>query len=344
MFDFAISQSRKKRLTKRIFISWIASCLVHALVLLMLVQYPQLLRGGIYHHFRAVALLLGQKADGGDKDWRTVAVLKDPSKMFAPSAETLKQLLFDWNKKGQGTPPVRIGWGDVKSTLLDNTPPMPRVRKEAKEPELSLPPNEATFAGSPAPQGDQSQLVQPGSGSSSGQADAAAGKRGTVSLPAPGPEPKRETASNVAPTKIPDSIKTGGASGQKNQNGLDSVKVFENEQKAIRSPDSGFFDTKGFPLGEYASLIIERIKGKWFIPSNLRNSQGHTTVVFFIDREGRFTNARIVTSSGSSSLDLAALNAVIESNPFPPLPKGFPGDHVGAKFVFSYNESTVEPQ
>ncbi len=74
------------------------------------------------------------------------------------------------------------------------------------------------------------------------------------------------------------------------------------------------------------------------IPSNLRNSQGRTTVIFYIDREGRFNNAHIVTSSGSSSLDLAALNAVIESNPFPPLPKGFPGDHVGAKFVFSYNE------
>jgi len=339
MFDFAISQSQKKRPTRRIFISWVASCLVHAIVLLLLVQYPQLLRGGIYHRFRAVALLLGQKADGGDKDWRTVTVLKDPSKMLVPSAETLKKLLFDWNKKGQGTPPVRIGWGDVKSTLLDNAPPMPRVRKEDKQPELSLPPNETTFAGSAAAQGDQSQPGQSGSDSSSGQADSTGGRKGTINLPPPGPAPKSETASSVAPTKIPDSIKPApGSTAGKNQNGPDSVKIFENEQKAIRSPDSGFFDTKGFPMKEYADLIIERIKGKWFIPSNLRDSQGHTTVVFYIDKDGRFMNARIVMTSGSNSLDLAALNAVIESNPFPPLPKDFPGDHVGAKFVFSYNE------
>jgi TonB family protein len=70
----------------------------------------------------------------------------------------------------------------------------------------------------------------------------------------------------------------------------------------------------------------------------LRSSQGRTTVIFYIDREGRFTNLHIVTPSGSNSLDLAALNAVMESNPFPPLPRGFPGVRVGAKFVFSYNE------
>jgi protein TonB len=116
------------------------------------------------------------------------------------------------------------------------------------------------------------------------------------------------------------------------------TKVFEDQQKAIRTEGSGLFGTKGFPLGEYAHAIIERVKENWMIPSNLRNSQGRTTVIFYIDRDGRFTDARIITSSGSSSLDLAALNAVIESNPFPPLPRGFPGDRVGAKFVFSYNE------
>ena len=98
------------------------------------------------------------------------------------------------------------------------------------------------------------------------------------------------------------------------------------------------FDTKGFPLGEYAGIIIERIKGNWSIPSNLRHAQGHTTVIFYIDKNGQYTGLSIVGSSGSSSLDYAALSAIIGSNPFPPLPKGFPGEHVGAKFVFSYNE------
>jgi TonB family protein len=312
-------------------------------MLLSLIEYPQLLQGGMYHHFRAAALianLLGEKPDNENENWRTVAVLKSSPDMVEPSAATLKKYLYDWNKKGSGSPAVRIRWGDVKATLLDNAPPMPRVRKGAKEPDLSLPANEIASAGSaPAVAGPAGG--QPGDVSGASTAapiDSSAGRKGTVSLPPPGPTPKSDIASNTAPTKIPDSIPSPPASGPKSRNGMDSAKVFENEQKAIHSPDSGIFDTKGFPLGEYATLIKERIEGKWFIPSNLKNSQGHTTVVFYIDRDGRFMNARIVTGSGSSSLDLAALNAVLESDHAPPLPKGFPGDHIGVKFVFSYNE------
>ena len=47
---------------------------------------------------------------------------------------------------------------------------------------------------------------------------------------------------------------------------------------------------------------------------------------------------KVVASSGSQSLDLSALHAVLLSKPLPPLPGGFPGEHVGAKFVFFYNE------
>jgi protein TonB len=333
MFDFAVSRNQGRPQTGRLLASWIVSCLFHFLMLLLLVEYPQLLRGGMYRHFRALSLvtsILGAKSKDEDKDWRTIAVLRNPSRMPAPSAATLKKYLYDWNKKQPGAPPVRIRWGDVKAALLDNAPPMPRVQKSAK-PELTLPPNEIAAGGSTAP----------AAGKPADQSEPTAGNKGTVSLPPPAPAPKSEVAANNPPTKIPDSKPPSGAQtpAQKNQNSPAAVKVFENEQKAIRSPESGIFDTNGFPLGEYANLIKERIKGKWFIPSNLRNSQGHTTVVFFIDREGRFANARIVTSSGSNSLDLAALNAIMEANPFPPLPKGFPGDHVGAKFVFSYNEA-----
>jgi TonB family protein len=70
------------------------------------------------------------------------------------------------------------------------------------------------------------------------------------------------------------------------------------------------------------------------IPSNLRNSDEFTTIVFFIDRDGQHFDIQIVDSSGNSSLDLTAMNAILNSNPFPPLPPGFPGDHVGVKYIF----------
>jgi TonB family protein len=188
------------------------------------------------------------------------------------------------------------------------------------------------------------------SGTQAAAVDSGSGK-GTVPLPAPQPASDKatkktaETSPDTTPTSIPSGINPPpvplAASPAKPTNppqAQPGAKVFEDEQKAIHAEGTGLFETKGFPLGEYASIIIERIKGNWMIPSNLRNSQGRTTVIFYIDRDGRFTDARIVTFSGSRSLDLTALNAVIESNPFPPLPKGFPGARIGAKFVFSYNE------
>ena len=208
---------------------------------------------------------------------------------------------------------------------------MPRVHQDAEKPDITLPPNE--FA---------SAELTPSSNADEESSNAFSGARKSDkedgspdNLLSEKPKPKIEMANNKPPGKIPDSIPTPSDLPAPPS---DAIKVFEDEQKAIRSSDSGFFDTEGFPLGDYTNLIVERIKGKWFIPSNLRNSKGNTTVIFYINRDGHFMNARITTSSGSNSLDLAALNAVIESNPFPPLPEGFPGDHVGAKFIFSYNE------
>jgi len=331
MFEFAISRNQRRRPTRRIYASWVVSCLFHLCLLGLLIQYPQLLRGGMYHHFRPLSVitnLFGSKTQDEDNNWRTVAVLRGP--MMAPSATTLKKYLKDWNDKGSGSPPIRIRWGDEQKSALRNLPPMPRVREEPKPQVVLPPPNEMASAGGTA--GNSSENAS--GASTTVQADPSGGKRGTVNLPPPGPAPKTEVASNNAPSSIPNGVKPPSNITKP----PDSVKVFQDEHKAISSPESGFFDTGGFAIGEYAKIIKERIKGKWFIPSNLRNSQGHTTVVFYIGKDGRFTDARIVTSSGSNSLDLAALKAVIDSNPFPPLPKGFPGDHLGAKFVLSYNE------
>jgi len=329
MFDFALSRNEKRGPTRRTLISWIASGIVHALLLALLIQYPQMLQGGVYNHFRG---LLGGSSDEEDGNWRTVAIL-NPSKMIAPSAATLKKLMADLNKEGSGPQPIKVRWGDIQAAQMDR-PPMPRVQQDAKDPKLSLPANELSSGGSapdPTP-----GIGDAAAGSSSGnQGDSNSGRQGNLGPPTAGTGPKPAVAdSNIAPSKIPSSIKPSDPPPSPSA----KVKVFEDEKNALRSTDGGFFDTGGFPMDEYANLINEKIMDKWFIPSNLRGSQGHTTVIFYINKSGRALDARIITGSGSNSLDLAALNAVLLSDPFPALPKGFPGDHVGAKFVFSYNE------
>jgi TonB family protein len=341
MFEFAISRNQRRRPTKRIIASAIFSCLAHVLFFFLVIRYPQLLEGGKYHHFRplsALANLLGSsdKTADEDKDWRTVAILGGP--MMQPSAETLKKYLHNWDQKGSGPPPVRIRWGNEEKAL-ENAPPMAKLRQEPKPiaPVAMPPPNEgitgsATGTANAQPSGGNSADAASGS-SGSIQGDSNSGKKGTVNLPPPVTTPKPDIASNNPPNSIPNGVKP-----PTNNSSQSSVKEFENEQKAIQSPGSGIFGTGGFDMGNYRDILANCIKGKWEIPSNLRNSQGHTTIVFYVAKDGRISGIRIVEYSGNKSLDLAALKAVVDASPAPALPKGYPGEHVGAKFVLSYNE------
>jgi TonB family protein len=115
-------------------------------------------------------------------------------------------------------------------------------------------------------------------------------------------------------------------------------KIFENEASALRSEGSGFFDTRGFELSGYSQFVVERIKENWLIPNLIRSDSGRTTVLFYIEKDGQVSGIRVVMTSGNKRLDNAALNSVLIAGPFPPLPRDFSGEHIGAKLVFSYNE------
>jgi TonB family protein len=341
MFDFAISQNQQRRPTKRLYASWVVSCIVHLCFVLILIRFPGLLRGGRYHRFHplsAIERAFGiQSQEEEEKDWRTVTVLRT-TPMEYPSAATLKKYLHDF-EKGPANEPVHVRWGDEQRKALENGPPIPKV-KQTPQASVTLPAPNQGGLGSPDAASAQNQpgkTADAASGGSVVQIDPNAGKRGTMNLPQPGPPARTEMASNTAPDAIPNGVKPPSTMSPQKE----AVKVFENEKEALRSPETGLFDVNnGFPIGEYANLIKERIKGKWYIPSNLKNSQGHTTIIFYIGKDGRYSNARIEpsASSGNNSLNLAALKAIMDSSPFPPLPKNYPGDHVGAKFVLSYNE------
>ncbi len=352
MFEFAISQQKVHPPTARLLAALVMSIAGHFLAVAILVEYPWLLGTGLRNWLRQPIFFTATAPK--EPSWRTVTFVGRNGKLEMPSAETLKRNTYDWAAHKPGVaPPIRVKWGgelaDNERATKPGAPavkPVPGFQEPKPVPEV-----QGAGAGQPTPVAGGTAAETPAAGGGAG--DSAAGKSTTVYLPPPQPdaEPKQipkkvaDAGAMVAPTGIPNDKPQAAATPanlSKSQASAQSKaappQVFESQDKAIRSEGSGFFDTKGFPLGDYASVIIERVKGNWSIPSNLRNSAGRTTVIFFIDKDGRFTDARIVTSSGSSSLDLAALNAIIGSNPFPPLPKGFPGDHVGAKFVFSYNE------
>ena len=341
MFDFAISQQKRHTPSRRRIASWIASCLAHILAVEILIAYPSLLGpGGMAHWFRASRIAAKSKEE--PIIWRTVAVLRSPDAMQGPSSATLRANTYDWAKaarEAMKSPPIHISW-------KNETTRQPKV--EPQPPSTSPATGESAEAA--ARIAAESAAAAAATGGAAEQ-DSPAGPGRVVYLPAPAPvtEPRQipkqvPTAAGATPAALPppapkpDSSREPPAPAAASQQAGAATQVFENKQQALQSEGTGFFDTKGFPLGQYATAVIERVKGNWSIPSNLRNSRGRTTVVFFIGKDGRYTGAQIVKSSGITSLDLAALNAVLISNPFPPLPPGFPGSQIGAKFVFAYNE------
>ncbi len=354
MFEFAISQNRKRPPTKRFIVSWILSSLAHAAALIILIENPGLLRPGSHNWIRLPALF---EPPPSDPNWRMLTHVVNPSPLQMPSAETLKRALYSWKEPSVPTtsPPIRVRWGNETVAVKgDTTKPVPIVRPElgTQEPKPLPEIQAASKTGATETTGegasktvDESKPAFPASVTATGTAS---DKKPTTYLPAPDNSPPRQI-----PKRVPERAASGETgthpalasdpptAGPKPSTPAQSKNeptVFPDKKGALRTEGSGLFDTKGFPLGEYAHIIIERIKGNWSIPSNLRHSQGRSTLIFFIEKDGSVSNLHVVDSSGSQSLDLAALSAILASKPLPPLPGGFPGEHVGAKFVFSYNE------
>jgi hypothetical protein len=285
----------------------------------------------MYHRFRGLLVhpdVSEYTVDFENGDFRTVTVLRP---MLAPSAATLKKLAYDWNKQDDPAKPpaIPVRWGDeqqnepseevLRHSLVGPKPENPAVgNREASD----LAGVDGNIA--PKPGGG---FVSPPPEPTGGVQETAANKGSAE--PAHEPASEEKLAVNVAPARIPDTIPR-----PVNPDAPENITVFKDEQQAISHKGSGIFGNLGFPLGEYASLIKERVTGNWYIPSNLHNSDEYTTIVFYIDRNGQHFGTRIVDSSGNNSLNITALNAIINSNPFPPLPSGFPGDHIGVKYTF----------
>jgi TonB family protein len=325
MFDFVMSRNRQRRPAKRILASGLTSGLAHVIMLLLLIEYPELLRGGVYQNFRAI---WQPPVNDEMQNVRTIAVL--PLKMMMPSAESLNKLHPDSGKKGAEAKPIPIRL-NVIHAKLSNQNPTPAVRLGGGNSPPSPPvPKEAP----PAPVSAVSGTG--GSGSLAGNQNDGRGGQANATLHPSEPEIKPVLAApNVAPNKVPDTIISHlpniPVAPAKNPNGQGEGSKARISDVIIDS------DSKGFPMGEYTNLIMDLLKEKWLVPSYLKDS-GHTTVHFYIDKNGRTWGAHILAGSGNITLDRAALSAALSYDALPALPKGYPGDRVGVRFVFSYNE------
>ncbi len=100
-------------------------------------------------------------------------------------------------------------------------------------------------------------------------------------------------------------------------------------------------DPQGTDFKPYLTRILGIVRANWkrVIPESVRegSTSGRTTVEFVINRDGQIPKMVTANSSGSSSLDRAAVVGLSMSNPLPPLPPEFKGLQVRLAFSFDYN-------
>jgi protein TonB len=86
-----------------------------------------------------------------------------------------------------------------------------------------------------------------------------------------------------------------------------------------------------FPYTIYIDRMKTLIGSHWYRP---QSSNATTTIHYVINRDGSLRDVRVETSSGDDNFDRAALRAVRETSPLPPLPFGYDGTYLGVHLTF----------
>ena len=94
-------------------------------------------------------------------------------------------------------------------------------------------------------------------------------------------------------------------------------------------------DTTSFDYAYYLAIVRDKIGNNWV---RTYTGAGKVKIYFKIMKNGEIRDARVEISSGNAGLDRLALEAVLKSNPFPPLPEGFREDYIGIHIWFNYEE------
>lgn len=108
-------------------------------------------------------------------------------------------------------------------------------------------------------------------------------------------------------------------------------------------------DTMGVDFGPYLARITQVVRSNWYsvMPPSVYPpilKQGKLSVEFVILKDGKVSGMVLHTSSGDTALDRAAWASITASNPFPPLPKEFPGQVLGLRFNYFYNLNQADLQ
>ena len=124
-------------------------------------------------------------------------------------------------------------------------------------------------------------------------------------------------------------------------------QLYSRTAPALNSPQIGMQGNEGIGIGPnsvmgqrfgyYVDLMRSQIARHWST-AGLANDSRHVTITFTILKDGTVENAKIAQPSGNYALDNAALRAVLDSNPLPPLPQTYDKDSAPVELMFQVKQ------
>jgi protein TonB len=93
-------------------------------------------------------------------------------------------------------------------------------------------------------------------------------------------------------------------------------------------------DVSDFPYAWYLRQVLQKVQAQWQRQNQPREPQQKPLVYVEIQRDGSIVPPAIQKSSGNSFYDQAALRAVLEASPFPPLPSDWAKPSLRVLFTF----------
>jgi periplasmic protein TonB len=180
--------------------------------------------------------------------------------------------------------------------------PEPRAREAAKPAEPSLPSPRAREAAKPAEPSLPSRAVT-----------ARPGDRELPPLTTPS---ERRGKAAVEPASRPSVAALGQATG------------------SISGQGSLTLDVTDFPYAWYLRQVLQKVEERWQTQNRSSEPSQKPRIYVEIRRDGSIVPPRIEQTSGSSFYDRAALRAITEASPFPPLPADWANPSLRVLFNF----------
>ena len=109
---------------------------------------------------------------------------------------------------------------------------------------------------------------------------------------------------------------------------IEMVSTINKNNKNNQSFENGIFTS-------YMANVQNKIRSNWTPPEGDKSRK--VVLLFKVGRDGRILNHSVYHSSGDKTMDDAAIEALLKSQPFEPLPDEFSDGSVDVQFTFDYN-------